>query len=116
MGKTWASKRKKTIKKEPEIEIDSDGTFKPKLKKSETVKRQIEEAKLEEVKLKHHEFENIPQTPPDEALTNVIMSKPITIQTDETDTKVKGKKKTIKTKIKKPNEIEDVPSPSLKTG
>merc|ERR1712105_128602 len=72
-NKTQTSKRKKTIKKEPEIEIDSDGTFKPKLKKSETVKRQIEEAKLEEVKLKHHEFENIPQTPPDEALTNVIM-------------------------------------------
>merc|ERR1712179_296159 len=90
------SMMKKTIKKEPEIEIDSDGTFKPKLKKSETVKRRIEETKLEEIQLKHHAFENVPQTPSDEAVTNVQMYKPISIQTDKTNDEKTNKKKCTK--------------------
>merc|ERR1712080_203062 len=104
----------RTSKKKVVGEVMEDGTFAIKLKKTEKVKRKIEEDKMEEVKLKHHEFENAPLTPSDEGLTNVVMSKPISIKTDEPDTKASAKKKTITKKIKssdKPEESDSVSPP-----
>merc|ERR1712083_576494 len=98
---TKQQKSKKTDK--AEINVESDGTFlKPKLKKSEAVKRQVEESKLEKVQLKHHEFENEPQTPVDEEKTNIKISTPLSLSMDNTEnqrtkTKIKKTKKKTKT-------------------
>merc|ERR1711971_286097 len=49
-----------------------EGTFeKPKLKKAQTIKRAIEEPKLETVSLKAHAFEKQPQDIPEENRTGV---------------------------------------------
>merc|ERR1711933_569380 len=53
----------KSVKKEPLEE----GTFeKPALRKAKTVRREIEEPKLEKVTLKAHAFEKDPQDSPEE--------------------------------------------------
>merc|ERR1711874_253443 len=58
------SKKAQPPKKEQPSE---EGTFeKPKLKKSQTIKRAIEEPKLETVSLKSHAFEKSPQDNPEE--------------------------------------------------
>ena len=55
-----------------------EGTFeKPALRKAKTVRREIEEPKLEKVILKAHAFEKDPQDTPEEMTTQVIMGKPL---------------------------------------
>merc|ERR1712008_31798 len=77
-----------------EIKTQNNGTFIiPQLAPTETIKRHIVEAKLEEVDLAHHEFENEPQTPTDELTTQILLSSPISNQNEE-----KKKKKVIKNK------------------
>ena len=99
---------KKPAKPKPEIKPEADGTFAVKLKKSGVVKRQIEDAKLETVKLKHHEFENEPQMPADEGTTSVTMKTALE-DFDKKDTKKKVKK-TIKnnkkTKVDEPSQVD----------
>ena len=53
----------------------------PQLRKAETIKRPIPEAELEEVDLRHHEFENEPQTP--ELPSNLVTGHPLSINMDE---------------------------------
>merc|ERR1712013_464975 len=60
-----------------------DGTFeKPKLKKSQTIKRAIEEPKLEMVSLKSHAFEKSPQDNPEEMRTMIRVARGLDIQID----------------------------------
>jgi hypothetical protein len=107
-------KKSKVVEKKAEIETEGDGTFAIKLKKAETVKRKMEETTMEEVKLKHHEFEKVPQTPSEEATGNVTMGTPISIQTDKEDV-TKNRKKTLKSKLKKPRELDGIDSDSQPT-
>merc|ERR1712032_838378 len=84
----------KPLKKEPLEE----GTFeKPALRKAKTVKREIEEPKLEKVTLKAHAFEKDPQDTPEEMTTQVKMGKLLANLTEETQ----KKKETIVVKKKK---------------
>ena len=91
---------KKPSKSKPELKTDGDGTFAIKLKKSEVVKRQVEGPKLEEVRLKHHEFELEPQKPSEEAKTGVKMTKQLDIKTGQKETKLVKKVKKVR-KVKK---------------
>ena len=91
---------KKPSNSKPELKTDGDGTFAIKLKKSEVVKRQVEGPKLEEVRLKHHEFELEPQKPAEEAKTGVKMTKQLDIKTGPKETKLVKKVKKVR-KVKK---------------
>merc|ERR1712223_607169 len=67
----------------PKREPVEEGTFeKPKLKKSQTVKRAIEEPKLETVSLKSHAFEKSPQDNPEEMRTMIRIARGLDIQID----------------------------------
>ena len=71
-------KKKPTKIKEPVQEKDAVepvGGFK--LKKAQTGKRQIEEAEVEKISLKRHEFEPVPLEEEPEKETGVILSNPI---------------------------------------
>merc|ERR1712037_729615 len=98
-----------------EINVESDGTFsKPKLKKSEAVKRTVEGPKMEKVQLKHHEFENEPQTPVEEEKTSVRVSAPLSLSIENVNNqKTKSKTRKIKKKTT-PDEV-DKSVPDLKT-
>merc|ERR1712037_35937 len=79
-------KQKKSSKKEiqAELKTEEDGTYEiPELRKAETIKRPIPEAELEEVDLRHHEFENEPQTPAEELPSNLVTGHPLSINMDE---------------------------------
>merc|ERR1712130_1049968 len=98
-----------------EINVESDGTFsKPKLKKSEAVKRQVEGPKMEKVHLKHHEFENEPQAPVDEEKTSIRVSTPLSLSIENIE-KQKTKSKTRKTKKKTTPDEVDKSAPDLKS-
>merc|ERR1711962_558071 len=66
-----SSMKKQSLRKGSRMEMNKDGTFTVQLKKSSIVKRQLPEYNLEEVLLKHHEFENIAQTPSEEGVSNI---------------------------------------------
>merc|ERR1712048_991534 len=68
-----------------------------KLRKTETVKREIKEAKMETVQLKHHEFEVTPRDADSEQTTGIILHEPL-VSLDEGGADKKGEKKR---KIKK---------------
>merc|ERR1712037_1035570 len=103
----------KTVK--AEINVESDGTFsKPKLKKSEAVKRAVEGPKMEKVQLKHHEFENEPLSPVEEEKTSIRVSAPLSLSIENIDNqKTKSKTRKIKKKTT-PDEV-DKSAPDLKT-
>ena len=84
-----------------------------KLKKAETVKRPIEEAKLEVVALKHHDFENIPQNPCDEQTSKIKMTSKGELLSDEKEKKVKKVKKIVKKPKSKEEELSKEDSPSI---
>ena len=110
---TASLKLKKPIKKKTDsvkVEEVEAGQFPMiKLKKSEIIKRPVEEAKLETVSLKHHEFENVPQNPVDEQTSKVkITSSGIF---DEKEKKMKKIKKIIK-KVK-PKDDDDTSTKEL---
>merc|ERR1712083_1142692 len=110
-----ASNKVKPAKKE-NLE---EGTFeKPKLKKAQTIKRAIEEPKLETVSLKAHAFEKQPQDIPDENGSKVRVGRCLETQVEhkeeeETSKKVikKKKKKQPSEKISQPEEEDAVPEP-----
>merc|ERR1712037_366453 len=93
-----SKKIEKTVK--AEINVESDGTFsKPKLKKSEAVKRAVEGPKMEKVQLKHHEFENEPLSPVEEEKTSIRVSAPLSLSIENIDNqKTKSKTRKIKKK------------------
>merc|ERR1712203_1263676 len=71
-----------------------EGTFeKPKLKKAHTIKRAIEEPKLETVSLKAHAFEKQPQEIPDENRTTVRVGKCLDTQIEHKEEEKTSKKK-----------------------
>ena len=89
----------KSVKKEPLEE----GTFeKPALRKAKTVRREIEEPKLEKVTLKAHAFEKDPQDTPEDMTTQVIMGKPLKNLTEKTQ----KKKETVVVRKKHPKNWE----------
>merc|ERR1712037_331091 len=99
----------KTVK--AEINVESDGTFsKPKLKKSEAVKRTVEGPKMEKVQLKHHEFENEPQVPVEEEKTSIRVSAPLSLSIENIENQ-KTKSKT--RKIKKKTTADEVDKSAL---
>merc|ERR1712083_862242 len=63
--------------------------FKAKLRKTETVKRKIEEAKIETVQLKHHEFEVEPRDTDVEQTTGILLTEPL-LSVDENSIKQKA--------------------------
>merc|ERR1712187_1065113 len=71
--------------------------FGAKLRKTETIKREIKEAKMETVQLKHHEFEVTPRDADSEQTTGIILHEPL-VSLDEGGADKKGEKKR---KIKK---------------
>merc|ERR1711874_954187 len=95
--------QKKSSKKEIEAELktEEDGTYEiPQLRKAETIKRPIPEAELEEVDLRHHEFENEPQTPAEELPSNLVTGHPLSINMDEEEEETKKKRVVVKKKKK----------------
>merc|ERR1712203_1278147 len=96
-------KQKKSSKQETQAELkrEEDGTYEiPELRKSEVIKRPIPEAELEEVDLRHHEFENEPQTPAEELPSNLVTGNPLSINMDEEEEETKKKKIVVKKKKK----------------
>ena len=85
--KKATAKKPVTKQKAEEPEIFS----KSRLKKAETVKREVDGPKMETVDLKHHEFENEPQDTIPEEKTNLKLGKPI--KEIDANKKVKKKKK-----------------------
>merc|ERR1712223_41783 len=82
-----------------------EGTFeKPKLKKSQTIKRAIEEPKLETVSLKSHAFEKSPQDNPEEMRTRIRVARGLDIQIDGKEEEKNIKKVVKKKKKKQPSE------------
>merc|ERR1712156_354867 len=91
-------KKAQSGKKEQPAE---EGTFeKPKLKKSQTIKRAIEEPKLEMVSLKSHAFEKSPQDNPEEMRTMIMVARGLDIQIDSKE-EDKITRKIVKKKKKK---------------
>ena len=78
--------------------------FKAKLRKTETVKREIEESKIETVQLKHHQFEIQPKDTDVEQTTGIILGEPLVPldEYEETLKKTDDSKGEKKRKIKKP--------------
>jgi hypothetical protein len=75
-------KAKKNISKstKPEIQVVEEGpAFGLKLRKAETVKSKWEETKVEDIGLKHHEFEPIPKVDLDKKVTFVRPGKVLSI-------------------------------------
>merc|ERR1712098_143022 len=78
--------KKKQIRIEPKPEIGKHKEsveslpFGMKLKKTETVKSKVAETKLELPKLKHHEFENVPEDTSNEEMTKIKLTKLIVIK------------------------------------
>merc|ERR1712051_1021576 len=107
-------KKKPTKIKDPVQEKDAVepvGGFK--LKKAQTGKRQIEEAEVEKITLKRHEFEQVPHEEEPEKETGVILSNPIiTEKVDSIPEKPKKKPK----KIKEPIQEKDAVEPELAPG
>merc|ERR1712032_1097931 len=96
-------KQKKSSKKEiqAELKTEEDGTYEiPQLRKAETIKRPIPEAELEEVDLRHHEFENEPQTPAEELPSNLVTGNLLSINMDEEEEEGETKKKRVVVKKK----------------
>jgi hypothetical protein len=72
-----------------------------KLKKSEIIKRSISPPEMETVELFHHEFENLPQDPQQEGVSNLIIkTEPTTVRTELDN--IASKKKPAVRKVKKP--------------
>merc|ERR1712203_735551 len=80
--------------------------FGAKLRKTETVKREIDEAKLETVQLKHHQFEVQPRDADDEQTTGIVLREPLVSLDEDGDALNKGEKKR---KIKKQKKRDDEP-------
>jgi hypothetical protein len=88
-------KAKKNISKstKPEIQVVEEGpAFGLKLRKAETVKSKWEETKVEDVGLKHHEFEPLPEDDVDKKVTFVHPGKVLSLTTSEEEPKKKKKK------------------------
>merc|ERR1712083_792848 len=113
LAKKVSVKQKKSSKKETQAELkrEEDGTYEiPELRKSEVIKRPIPEAELEEVDLRHHEFENEPQTPAEELPSNLVTTgNPLSINMDAGEEEEETKKK--KVVVKKKTKKKDVASP-----
>merc|ERR1739838_558243 len=107
-------KKKPTKIKDPVQEKDAvEPVGGLKLKKAQTGKRQIEEAEVEKITLKRHEFESIPHEEEPEKETGVILSNPIiTEKVDSIPEKPKKKPK----KIKEPIQEKDAVEPELAPG
>merc|ERR1712037_532204 len=104
-------KKKPTKIKDEKDAVEPVGGFK--LKKAKTGKRQIEEAEVEKITLKRHEFESIPCEEEPEKETGVILSNPIiTEKVDSIPEKPKKKPK----KIKEPIQEKDAVEPELAPG
>ena len=94
--------QKKPIKMKPKPETSNQKEnletlpFGLKLKKTETVKSKIAETKLELPKLKHHEFENVPEDTSIEEMTKIKLTKLI-VNKDERE-KIKKIKRKVKPK------------------
>merc|ERR1711997_1132283 len=71
--------KEKDVKTEEEKKKDENEKmpFGAKLRKTETVKREIKEAKLETVQLKHHQFEVTPKDTDLEQTTGIILGEPL---------------------------------------
>lgn len=101
---------KKVVSKPTEEETPDFSSFAKKLKKTETIKRPIEEVKLETVELVHHELECTSKTTPEEMQTNVkIASEPFKDDRSKEDSKMKKKKKIEKTSKNVAEEKADIP-------
>merc|ERR1711963_536405 len=97
-------KKAQPLKKEQPAE---EATFeKPKLKKSETIKRAIEEPKLETVRLKSHAFEKSPQDNPEEMRTMIMVARGLDIQIDSKEEEKMTRKIVKKKKKKQPSTAE----------
>ena len=102
LEKKDASKLKITKTKQEQVEPELFS--KSRLKKTEVIKRKVETPKMEEVKLKHHDFELAPLEPTKEEKTSVKLSRPLK---DLTDLEKKTKK--VKKVIKKPLSLDNRP-------
>merc|ERR1711874_248381 len=91
-------------KEEPKEEESPFGAIK--LKKAERVQRTWDDAGLETVDLKHHEFERPPQDPESEGKSTVKLGKALECDLDEKEEKTKKKKKKQK-KDEEPEEEEE---------
>merc|ERR1711953_635790 len=69
--------REKEVKNLDPKKKDETLPFGSKLRKTETVKREIKEAKMETVQLKHHQFEVQPRETDLEQTTGVILGEPL---------------------------------------
>merc|ERR1711953_478903 len=78
--------------------------FGAKLRKTETVKRKIDETKMETVQLKNHKFEVKPQETDVEKTSNIILGKPLASLDEDKKT---DKKRKIKKQKKKVAEVEE---------
>merc|ERR1711945_42389 len=91
--------KKKQIRMEPKPEIGKHKEsveslpFGMKLKKTETVKSKVAETKLVLPKLKHHEFENVPEDTSNEEMTKIKLTKLIVVKEE------KGKNRKEKRKV-----------------
>merc|ERR1711874_88875 len=104
--KSFLSQKKKEPEPPKEEEKPPAEGDRFKLKKAETVKRQWDDGGLENVNLKHHEFEKPPQDEQPERNTEVLLSESIPDKNDDDDGKNKDKKK--KKKVpKKPSQKQD---------
>ena len=98
-GETFKSNLKKvkagTKKKEENVSEKTENVeiiFGKKLRKAETVKRNIEEAKIEKVQLKHHAFELSPLEPCKEQKSSVKLGKLLALDIENMKEKKKMKK------------------------
>merc|ERR1712223_1155786 len=73
--------------------------FGAKLRKTETVKRKIDETKMEIVQLKNHKFEVKPQETDVEKTSNIILGKPLASLDEDKKTDKKRKIKKQKKKV-----------------
>merc|ERR1712098_702762 len=92
-------------KEEPKEEESPFGAIK--LKKAERVQRTWDDAGLETVELKHHEFERPPQDPTSEGKSTVKLGKALECDIDDKEEKPKKKKKKQK-KDEEPEEEEEM--------
>merc|ERR1712013_830162 len=92
-------------KEEPKEEESPFGAIK--LKKAERVQRTWDDAGLETVDLKHHEFERPPQDPESEGKSTVKLGKALECDLDDKEEKPKKKKKKQK-KDGEPEEVEEM--------
>merc|ERR1712066_1046222 len=74
--------------------------FRAKLRKTETIPRKIEKAKMETVQLKHHEFEVGPKETDVEQISSIILGEPLVSVDEDALEKMEESKVDKKRKIK----------------